>query len=101
MKLSGFPNLPEFSDLLRSKPLEPNVPCSLGMKLISGLSFLVNICVKSHFRGVLPGIVLEPTSVQEVSEALKYCNEVKCPVVAFGTGTGMEGGAISTRVSFI
>ena len=43
-------------------------------------------------------MVLEPTSVEEVSSTLRYCNKIKCPIVPFGTGTGLEGGSICTEV---
>jgi FAD/FMN-containing dehydrogenase len=37
---------------------------------------------------------LRPSSTSEVSALLRICNENRVPVVAFGTGTGLEGSSI-------
>ncbi|CAD54138.1 D-lactate dehydrogenase (cytochrome) [Caenorhabditis elegans] len=51
---------------------------------------------ESHFIAPPPAVVLEPTNVEQVSEILKLCNDRAIPVVPFGTGTGLEGGSMST-----
>src|ERR671939_1290864 len=38
-----------------------------------------------------PDVVVYPQSTQEVSEIVRLCAEHKMPVVAFGTGTSLEG----------
>ena len=41
-----------------------------------------------------PMLVVLPTTVEEVSNVLKYCNEKKIKVVPRGAGTGLSGGAL-------
>jgi len=43
---------------------------------------------------VLPRLVLRPRSTAEVSRALAYLSERRIPVVPFGGGSGVTGGAI-------
>lgn len=43
---------------------------------------------------VLPLCVLKPSSVDEVSQILTYCNENRIPVTPMGARTGLSGGAI-------
>ena len=43
---------------------------------------------------VLPAIVLKPSTVEEVSEIMTYCNEHNLPVTPSGARTGLSGGAI-------
>uniref|UniRef100_A0A1I7S5Q9 D-lactate dehydrogenase (cytochrome) n=1 Tax=Bursaphelenchus xylophilus TaxID=6326 RepID=A0A1I7S5Q9_BURXY len=49
---------------------------------------------EGHFVPEVPDIVLSPSSTEEVSEILKICNDQQLPVVARGTGTGLEGSVI-------
>src|SRR5882672_4492373 len=42
----------------------------------------------------LPMVVALPSSEDEVREVLRACNELKVPVVARGSGTGLSGGAL-------
>ncbi|EGT55302.1 hypothetical protein CAEBREN_21560 [Caenorhabditis brenneri] len=51
---------------------------------------------ESHFISPPPAVVLEPTNVEQVSKFLKLCNDRGIPIVPFGTGTGLEGGSMST-----
>uniref|UniRef100_A0A1I7TS70 D-lactate dehydrogenase (cytochrome) n=1 Tax=Caenorhabditis tropicalis TaxID=1561998 RepID=A0A1I7TS70_9PELO len=51
---------------------------------------------ESHFISPPPAVVLEPTNVEQVSKFMKICNDRGIPVVPFGTGTGLEGGSMST-----
>ncbi|WP_446898683.1 FAD-binding oxidoreductase [Clostridium sp. LBM24168] len=46
-------------------------------------------------------IVVKPKSAQEVSDILKYANEMLIPVTVRGGGTGVVGGAIPTKPSII
>lgn len=43
---------------------------------------------------ILPTIVLKPSSVEEVSLIMKYCNENNLPITPQGARTGLSGGAI-------
>ncbi|MFN8392730.1 MAG: FAD-linked oxidase C-terminal domain-containing protein [Bdellovibrionota bacterium] len=49
---------------------------------------------ESHHHPVLPHAVVFARSAADVSKTLQVCNRLQIPVVAFGTGTGLEGGAI-------
>lgn len=46
---------------------------------------------------ILPAIVLKPTTVEQVSQIMAYCNENKLPVTPSGARTGLSGGAIPTK----
>lgn len=46
---------------------------------------------ESHFALALPDAVAFPETTQEVSDLMRLCNTHNCPVVAFGTGTSLEG----------
>jgi len=46
---------------------------------------------------ILPGIVLKPKNVDEISKILTYCNEHKLPVTPSGARTGLSGGAIPLK----
>ncbi len=41
-----------------------------------------------------PDVVVKPSSTEEISKILKYCNENLIPVTPRGAGTGLSGGAI-------
>lgn len=43
---------------------------------------------------VIPGIVLKPSSTEEVASILRYCNEKSIPLTPMGARTGLSGGAI-------
>jgi glycolate oxidase len=42
----------------------------------------------------MPGLVVMPSSTQEVREVLRICHAHKVPVVVRGAGTGLSGGAL-------
>ena len=42
--------------------------------------------------GQAPDLVVFPSSTQEVSEICKICSKHSVPIIAYGTGTGLEGG---------
>ncbi len=48
-----------------------------------------------------PGVVVLPSSPQQISEVLKLANQERVPVVARGTGTGMSGGSIPNQASIV
>ena len=41
-----------------------------------------------------PDVIVKPSSTEEISKILKYCNEHLIPVTPRGAGTGLSGGAI-------
>ncbi|MDQ6767020.1 MAG: FAD-binding protein [Candidatus Eremiobacteraeota bacterium] len=45
----------------------------------------------------LPEVVVHPGSTAEVANIVAACNEVDCPYVARGAGTGLSGGAIPEK----
>ncbi|PWH81598.1 FAD-binding oxidoreductase [Brumimicrobium oceani] len=44
-----------------------------------------------------PHIVLRPSTTEEISAILKYCNENKIPVTPSGARTGLSGGALPIK----
>ena len=52
---------------------------------------------EAHFDVVLPDAVAYPESTQEVSDIVRICAEHGCPVIAWGTGTSLEGHALAIR----
>lgn len=46
---------------------------------------------------ILPAIVLKPTTIEEVSQIMSYCNENDLKVTPSGARTGLSGGAIPTE----
>ena len=46
---------------------------------------------------VLPSVVLKPSTPEEISRILKYCNEEKIAVTPSGARTGLSGGAIPSE----
>ncbi|HCR43275.1 MAG TPA: FAD-binding oxidoreductase, partial [Ruminococcaceae bacterium] len=46
-------------------------------------------------------VVVKPANPNEISEILKYANNVKLPVTVRGGGTGVVAGAIPTQPSII
>ena len=49
---------------------------------------------ETYYKEMLPDAVAHPKDEQEVSEILKICNDNKCPVIPWGTGTSLEGNSI-------
>ena len=50
---------------------------------------------EAHYPEHLPDAVAFVNSTEEVSTILKICTTENCPVVAWGTGTGLEGHALA------
>lgn len=52
---------------------------------------------ESHHRSDPPDAVAWPLSAEEVAAILSLCNAARVPVVAWGTGTALEGHALPVR----
>ncbi|QDL90494.1 FAD-binding protein [Paroceanicella profunda] len=52
---------------------------------------------ESYYPVTLPDAVAFPASTEEVSAVMTICHEEGCPVVAWGTGTSLEGHALAFR----
>ncbi len=52
---------------------------------------------ETHFPVVLPDAVVFVLNTTEISEILKICNVEECPVIAWGTGTSLEGHALAIK----
>ncbi|MGC8473703.1 MAG: FAD-binding oxidoreductase [Candidatus Dormibacteria bacterium] len=52
---------------------------------------------ESHHQPSAPWAVVRCQSVEDVQAVLEVCRRHLCPVVPFGAGSGLEGGAIPTR----
>ncbi|TRY87992.1 hypothetical protein DNTS_007020 [Danionella cerebrum] len=44
-----------------------------------------------------PDVVVFPRSVEEISALAKICHRHRLPIIAFGTGTGLEGGVCAPQ----
>ncbi|MEM7546545.1 MAG: FAD-linked oxidase C-terminal domain-containing protein [Pseudomonadota bacterium] len=49
---------------------------------------------EAYFKAVPPDAVAFPQTTEEVSAIVRTCNEERCPIVAWGTGTSLEGHAV-------
>ena len=49
---------------------------------------------ETYYKEVLPDAVAYPKDELEVSEILQICNNNKCPIIPWGTGTSLEGNSI-------
>lgn len=49
---------------------------------------------ESHHEPCLPDAVVSCASTEDVAAAVRICARHRVPVIPFGTGTGLEGGAI-------
>ena len=52
---------------------------------------------EAHYPKFLPDAVAFVNSTQEVSKICKICNEEICPIVAWGTGTALEGHSLALK----
>jgi len=46
---------------------------------------------EAYFPNTPPDAVVFPRSTQDVSEVVKICAAHECPIIAYGTGTSLEG----------
>ena len=49
---------------------------------------------ETYYKEMLPDAVAYPKDENEVSEILQVCNNSKCPIIPWGTGTSLEGNSI-------
>ena len=52
---------------------------------------------EAHFDAIAPDAVAYPANSDQVSAIVKICAEHNCPVIAWGTGTSLEGHALPVR----
>jgi len=52
---------------------------------------------ESHHEGRLPDAVVYPLSTDEVRDIVRICARHRCPMVAFGAGSSLEGHVIPVR----
>jgi len=52
---------------------------------------------ETHFAPMPPDAVAYPLSTDEVSQIVTICAAHKCPVIAWGTGTSLEGHSLAPR----
>jgi len=50
---------------------------------------------ETHFAFMPPDAVAYPDNTEEVAEIVKICAATHCPVIAWGTGTSLEGHALA------
>ncbi len=84
------------SAALRHVPLEPSLTSSLRELLGDRLSTSAAVCAhhgkdESYHAPHPPDAVAFVQSTEEVSSIVTLCAEYRTPVVAFGTGTSLEG----------
>ena len=48
-----------------------------------------------------PDAIIFAKTTEEVSTILKVCNQTSCPVIAFGTGSSLEGHVNAPFVAFL
>jgi D-lactate dehydrogenase (cytochrome) len=70
--------------------LGPRLARSVSDRALHGAS-------ETHFAPAPPDAVAYPESTQEVAQIAATCARHGCPVVAWGTGTSLEGHALAVR----
>src|SRR5215470_20065480 len=48
-----------------------------------------------------PDVVVKPSTVEQISSILQYCNTHRIPVTPRGAGTGLSGGAIPHKAGVV
>ena len=70
----------------------------LGDRISTGISIRKQHGTnETYFPEMLPDAVVFVKNSKEVSDVVKICNNEECPVVAWGTGTSLEGNALAKR----
>src|SRR6266705_3831137 len=82
--------------LLQRSPLNPGLLAALRQRLGDRLSTSASVCEQhgkdeSYHTPHAPDAVAFAHSTEEVSAIVTLCAEHKTPVIAFGTGTSLEG----------
>ncbi|HYK44577.1 MAG TPA: FAD-linked oxidase C-terminal domain-containing protein [Parafilimonas sp.] len=79
-----------------------NVELINALQTICGINHVFADDEARHYYGhdeteellYLPEVVVKPSTADEISSIISYCNERKIPVTPRGAGTGLSGGAI-------
>ena len=83
---------------MKNDLLQKELIAILGYRFSSSESTRLNY---SHgedvFDPVLSQAVVFPNSNEEISQIVKLCNQHKVPIVAFGTGTSLEGHVVGNE----
>src|SRR5438309_360317 len=82
--------------LLQRSPLKPALLAALRQRLGDRLSTSAAVCEQhgkdeSYHTPHAPDAVAFAHSTEEVSDIVRLCAQYKTPVIAFGTGTSLEG----------
>jgi D-lactate dehydrogenase (cytochrome) len=88
--------------VLERSPLDPALLAALRQRLGDRLSTSASVCEQhgkdeSYHTPHAPDAVAFAASTEEVSAIVSLCAEYKTPVIAFGTGTSLEGHVAALR----
>ena len=71
------------------------------LKILLSEPFSISSSVRNNYAGgedvfdpVLPEAVVFPENNEEISTIVKLCNKYNTPIIAFGTGTSLEGNVV-------
>ncbi|XP_070574224.1 probable D-lactate dehydrogenase, mitochondrial isoform X2 [Ptychodera flava] len=92
---------------------ERETPLSVGGDIIESFRSLIGkenvstaLAVREHHgkdeswhKGTPPDVVVWPQNTEQVSQIAAMCNQLRLPMVPFGSGTGLEGGATGVKGS--
>ncbi len=84
------------ASVLRREPFDPSLLAALRQLLGERLSLSAAVCAQhgrdeSYHPAHAPDAVAFPHTTEEVAAIVKLCAAYKTPVIAFGTGTSLEG----------
>jgi D-lactate dehydrogenase (cytochrome) len=87
---------------LERVPLDPALAAALRQRLGDRLSTSAAVCAQhgkdeSYHMPHAPDAVAFATSTEEVAEIVRLCAAHRTPVIAFGTGTSLEGHVAALR----
>ena len=87
---------------LERRPLDPALLVGLRQRLGDRLSTSAAVCAQhgkdeSYHMPHAPDAVAFATSTEEVAEIVRLCAAHRTPVIAFGTGTSLEGHVAALR----
>ncbi len=74
--------------------IEELFPGSISTKTVNRKQHGTN---ETYFPEILPDAVFYAKNTKEISKIVKICHEEECPLVAWGTGTSLEGNALAKR----